>query len=571
MDTGVNRNSFSTKSSLVVGSGYRPSYRWSDSAGLAGLGMQDDVLDASINFGDEISFSQRETLDKGSGHKSMVDIFLAPESERGGAENIFGASVVGMQVTEKGAKLSKLLAALCVIVVVLIIFITVPIDGFLWGSNSQEVSGSGSVPAPATPAPVTPAPTPSPTSTEPPATPKEEETPKETTTTTTSRQVPANRHQAIHAYILEKKVTVNTEAFDVQLSPHSQALEWLASEDTAELDIPEYPDNTHNVGTPDQQGIQLLQRYALACFFFTIEEAFVGRRRLGGDANANPTEEESNNRMQFDSTWTTGAASVCQWYGVTCNGQKHVTSLDLSHSLLVGRLVPEIVSQFALPAMTSLDLSYNQIGGQLPSYDDLPQANTVLEHVNLRQNHLESTVENLPHQLEALTFLDLTANKFFGTLPDDEDWALLDKLVTLKMAGNNLHGPLPPGMGALSNVEWFQLDGNALTGTIPTQWSTMTSLHTLKLAHNQIQGNLPGFLADLPLVHVSLQDNRIDGQVPSSFASLTTLEDMHLQMNHLAGAMPSQVCDLMENGSLEKLTADCKAPKVECSCCTVCY
>jgi hypothetical protein len=234
-----------------------------------------------------------------------------------------------------------------------------------------------------------------------------------------------NRHQAMRAFVLQSKVS-DVESFKDGFSAQAQALEWLAFDDDAEMDIPGWGHSMHDNLSEEEKGIQLLQRYALGVLFIAMEKQTNGQRDRALDID-NPTDEEIKNRDLFYSQWSRGAASVCEWYGVTCNDKEHVTDINLAKTLLRGTLVPEIFSQNALPEMISLNLGNNAFTGHLPHYDDLPEANTVLKHVELQNNHLALSIEHLPHQLQALTHLDLTMNDFEGTLPDDS-WALMTDL-----------------------------------------------------------------------------------------------------------------------------------------------
>lgn len=97
----------------------------------------------------------------------------------------------------------------------------------------------------------------------------------------------------------------------------------------------------------------------------------------------------------------------------------------------------------------------------------------------------------------------------------------------------------------------------------------MSRLHTIKLANNQLNGPLPDFLGELRLVHVGLQVNQFTGEVPSSLGKLSLLEELHLQLTNLVGTMPEEVCALVgADKELQVLTADCQ--KIECPCCTGC-
>jgi len=55
----------------------------------------------------------------------------------------------------------------------------------------------------------------------------------------------------------------------------------------------------------------------------------------------------------------------CNWYGITCNDQAIVTSIDLAENHLQGRIPQELYG--ALKTLVKLDLQANLIGGELSS------------------------------------------------------------------------------------------------------------------------------------------------------------------------------------------------------------
>ena len=68
----------------------------------------------------------------------------------------------------------------------------------------------------------------------------------------------------------------------------------------------------------------------------------------------------------------------------------------------------------------------------------------------------------------------------------------MDKVVEIKLYGNNLNGTLPSELSELSSLEGLDLNGNAILGTIPTEWSdSLLSLQRLNLGYNELQGPIP--------------------------------------------------------------------------------
>ena len=61
------------------------------------------------------------------------------------------------------------------------------------------------------------------------------------------------------------------------------------------------------------------------------------------------------------------------------------------------------------------------------------------------------------------------------------------------LGGNRLYGTLPPGLGSLSSLKGLRLRENSgITGSLPLQWSALTALEQLDLASCNVTGTLPG-------------------------------------------------------------------------------
>jgi hypothetical protein len=99
------------------------------------------------------------------------------------------------------------------------------------------------------------------------------------------------------------------------------------------------------------------------------------------------------------------------------------------------------------------------------------------------------------------------------------------------------------------------MSNNTLTGTIPPEYSQPPLLRDLYLDGNGLTGTVPSILTG------ELQD----------------LNEMLLHFNALTGAMPDSVCALRgSGGNLEDLFTDCGGldPEIECpfpQCCNRCF
>ena len=122
----------------------------------------------------------------------------------------------------------------------------------------------------------------------------------------------------------------------------------------------------------------------------------------------------------------------------------------------------------------------------------------------------------------------------------------------LKLAGKELTGEIPPGLGSLSNLEELILIENHLTGRIPTELGGLANLILLNLYGNQLSGEIPTELATLSnLRELSLSSNQLTGQIPTALGGLSNLLVLYLYDNQLTGPIPRELGSL---GNLIKLT-----------------
>jgi hypothetical protein len=105
--------------------------------------------------------------------------------------------------------------------------------------------------------------------------------------------------------------------------------------------------------------------------------------------------------------------------------------------------------------------------------------------------------------------------------------------------------------GNMTNLEFFSMNDNDLTGTIPTEL---------------------GYLRNM--TRMIFKDCFLSGTIPVQLGNMTRLENLSLESNLLTGTAPAEVCNL-RNQQLAVFVTDCKHDKVgvDCpvdACCTFC-
>ena len=149
----------------------------------------------------------------------------------------------------------------------------------------------------------------------------------------------------------------------------------------------------------------------------------------------------------------------------------------------------------------------------------------------------------IPAGLVALTDLNrlqLWGNELTGPIPA---WlGALTNLERLDLSGNELTGPIPAWLGALTDLNRLQLWGNELTGPIPAELGALTNLKVLSLWGNELTGPIPAELGDLTNLEVLyLSNNELTGPIPAWLGGLTNLESLELWGNELTGPIPAEL------------------------------
>merc|ERR1712195_5429 len=215
-----------------------------------------------------------------------------------------------------------------------------------------------------------------------------------------------------------------------------------------------------------------------------------------------------------------GSGSLCTWFGVQCDADGRVSSLNLG---------------------TDADgrVSGNKLSGKIP--DSIGK-------------------------LERMAVLDLGDNSFTGTIPDS-----IGKLKALRSANlfaNHFTGTIPESIGNLKALEILYLNffedddtklANQFTGTIPDTISQCTALKELFLSNNQFSGTISEFMARMEaLTELFLDNNKFSGPIPDSFGNFKAMMVpneysqgyLKLSNNKLTGTIPNSIGKLKNLGGL---------------------
>ncbi len=145
------------------------------------------------------------------------------------------------------------------------------------------------------------------------------------------------------------------------------------------------------------------------------------------------------------------------------------------------------------------------------------------------------TLLNIYEDLNGSTWTDNQgwANGYTGVACDYCNWTgitcnYIGQITSIDLSNNNLQGPLPAELTALTGLNYLNLSNNALIDSIPEYWDSL----------------------DL-LVKLDLSNNQFSGAIPTSFKTMTSINMIHLDFNEL----DSIPVGLGYNSSLRTFTA----------------
>ncbi|CAI5505039.1 unnamed protein product, partial [Closterium sp. Naga37s-1] len=125
-------------------------------------------------------------------------------------------------------------------------------------------------------------------------------------------------------------------------------------------------------------------------------------------------------------------------------------------------------------------------------------------------------------------------------------------IVSLKVTGKQLEGPIPDAIGNLTALTQLYLSSTKLTGSLPPTMSRLTRLQEITLSFNTLSGSIPEGIADLAALSLlSLHKNKITGAMPSSIVRLTNLTLLNVGTNRLVGTIPSAIFQLTKLAFLD--------------------
>ncbi|CAN1143757.1 Probable LRR receptor-like serine/threonine-protein kinase At3g47570 [Linum perenne] len=227
--------------------------------------------------------------------------------------------------------------------------------------------------------------------------------------------------------------------------------------------------------------------------------------------------------------------------------------LSLHNNLLDGEIPSNISRCFNL---IIFDVCHNKLVGRLPwKFSQLNK----LQYLNVRSNNLSgsiplafgyipSTIGNLTKLIE----LSMSNNYLSGEIPASIQNC--QKILKIELAHNNLSGVIPLEVFSLTSLSIFlDLSSNRFTGTIPTE----VDLEGLYMQDNHLQGIIPSSLSSLRgIQELDLSTNKLSGQIPEFFESMNISKKLNLSHNNFEGEVPRQ--GVFKNNSIVSVIGNSK-------------
>ncbi|KAH8971048.1 hypothetical protein BDL97_02G122500 [Sphagnum fallax] len=229
--------------------------------------------------------------------------------------------------------------------------------------------------------------------------------------------------------------------------------------------------------------------------------------------------------------------------------------LNVSHNHIGGYF--NISNQFSFNVLSTLDLSYNNISGDISTLILCIQVNSYLygplcsiETLLINNNHFSGKLPDFSTSLGPIINLDLSNNQFSGIIPPSI-WNISRNLTVLNLSGNNFFGNLPNVTNPQSLLETLSMSKNQLNGELP-DLSSFPQLKTLDLGDNQFNGSIsPSIWSIIPKLNVlNLSNNKLHGKLPTMKDLQycpNSLKSLNLGGNKLTGLFPSNLfnCSFM--------------------------
>ncbi|TYI58331.1 hypothetical protein E1A91_D11G349500v1 [Gossypium mustelinum] len=259
-------------------------------------------------------------------------------------------------------------------------------------------------------------------------------------------------------------------------------------------------------------------------------------------------------------------------FELVCNSSlTGMAALFIDNNLLIGE-IPDCWKYWEY--FSYLNLANNNLTGKIPP--SLGYTNPCL--LNLRNNTMFGELPSTLQNSSRLLMLDLSENRFSGSVPA---WIgdKLSKLVVLSLRSNNFDGHIPRKICDLQFLQILDLAHNNISGVIPKCFNNLSAMVATNKTNNELsssyfhdssiylsallvlKGREDEYGTTLGLVtSMDLSANSLTGEIPKEIGSLVGLLSLNFSGNLLTGNIPYNIgnMELMESLdlSMNRLNGD---------------
>ncbi|XP_030937917.1 receptor-like protein EIX2 [Quercus lobata] len=307
-----------------------------------------------------------------------------------------------------------------------------------------------------------------------------------------------------------------------------------------------------NIGLNMLEGVVLEVHFANSMRLKTL---FASHNRLTLEVSDNWTPPFQLNHLHLGS-WNLGPK-----FPLWLCSQRQLLTLNISNTRILDAVPPSfwnLTSQ-----LTYLNISHNQIYGEIShipmilSYDSiidvssnkftgsLPCISSNVTFLDLSNNSLSGSISHFlcykMNEPKNMQFLNLGKNLLSGKLSNC--WMMWKNLYALNLGKNNFTGSIPTSIGSLVHLSYLHLDNNRFSRKLPSSLKNCEQLVTIDVAKNDFVGSIPSWighrLSSLVILH--LHSNNFHSYIPEELCSLTSLQILDLSHNKLFGSIPKCV------------------------------
>merc|ERR1719506_425216 len=116
---------------------------------------------------------------------------------------------------------------------------------------------------------------------------------------------------------------------------------------------------------------------------------------------------------------------------------------------------------------------------------------TKLTHLEIESNYFSGPFPSAIAQLDKLTYCYLRRNDMTFDLEFMKVGQFKENMFAMWLDGNDVSGTIPTEIGLMTGLASFSLANSTLTGTIPEALSKLELLEVVELHGNKLKGDMP--------------------------------------------------------------------------------